>query len=511
MEYLHLLQVIRQRIWLALLGVALGALVVVCMWVLPISKTTYTARGRILVDRAAQRQIDMRGAEFVIEYPQSDSGFWASLVAYATGPDSITRAINALGEVPDAETRYGVVATAERLAERRQMSNYVVITCKADRRDLAERLAQQLIWQTCTGWMQRQTAEAQAALDSLREQLPTLTQQLSDAQRVVDDIEAMHGGVGPDKEVETLTSTLLSLQLALQTADLESSAGQARSAALAQQPERGRAAAMTPNPALAERVDRVRQDIMDREVQLAEMKTRRTSQHPAVKELERQIETLRERAKALEKASDEATSGTSYRQEAEIAAAVYAREMAARQALLAQREADLRGRLSKARTAMASYVEARNNVENALKRVMDWKANIAAAEAELAFRRSTASVTPQPLGDKRPSEEEMASLLAKAATNPQAPTDLELARLDPVPSKLPQKAIQLLVATVVGFAAGCLVVLMLHFTDTTFRNEDDAARLLGCPILGGVPRSDVEIVLQAPAEAGPQPSEAPPQ
>lgn len=92
---------------------------------------------------------------------------------------------------------------------------------------------------------------------------------------MVGDIEVLHGGMGPDKEVDVLTNSLLSIQLALQNADLETSAGRARSEALAQLPARTPGAPQV-NVGLADRLDRVRQDIMDRELQLADMQMRRT-------------------------------------------------------------------------------------------------------------------------------------------------------------------------------------------------------------------------------------------
>jgi hypothetical protein len=42
----------------------------------------------------------------------------------------------------------------------------------------------------------------------------------------------------------------------------------------------------------------------------------------------------------------------------------------------------------------------------------------------------------------------------------------------------------------------------IHYFDATLRNEIDAARLLGCPILAGIPHTDVEVV---PAGATPAP------
>lgn len=493
MEYLHFLRTIRARIWLALLGAALGALVVVAMWVLPFNKPSFTARGRVLVQRGALRTIDMRGEEFTIDYPSSDAGFWASLVTFATGPDALSRALRTLGLEADAVTRYAITVSAERLSDRRQASNYLELRCTCDRKDLAEGLTRQLVWQTGADWMAVKAAEAEAALSRLKSQLPTLEKQLAEAQKAVADIETLHGGMGPDKEVEILSSSLLSVQLALQNADLENSAGRARSEALAQQPDRARTAPQG-NPGLDERLDSVRQSIMDRQIQLAEMQTRRTPEHPAVKELKRQIADLEQRAKRLEQTSNATATGATYRQEAEIAASVYAREMSARQAQLAQRETDLRGRLSKARTDLAAYQQAQSDADSALKRVMAWKANIAAAEAELSYRQKTATIIPQPLGDTKPTDEEMSNLLAAAAKTPDAPKNLELAKADPLPSRTSKYVLQIIMAVVIGFIAGCALIVVLDYTDTTFKNEGDAARLLGCPIIGGIPRSDVEIV-----------------
>lgn len=494
MEYLHLIRVLRARIWLAILGASLGALVVVALWLLPSNKPVYTARGRALVQRSAQRTIDMRGDQLIIDYPESDAGFWASLITFATGPDAVTRALRVLGLEADAVTRYGIVVVAERLSDRRQLSNYMEIRCSCDRQDLAKNLSAQLVWQTGVDWMAVKCQEAEAAVSRLKSQLPQLEQQLAEAQKVVDEYQTRHGGMGPDKEVDTLTSALLSIQLALQSADLENAAGRARSEALVQTPQRSRGEPQG-NPALADRLDRVRQDIMDRELQLTDMLTRRTAEHPAVKELKRQITELKQREKQLEQTARAAETGLTYRQEAEIAASVYAREMSARQAQLARRESELRSRLSQARTDLAGYQEALSNADTALKRVIAWKANIANAEAELSFRQKTATIIPQTLGDTKPTDEEMAKLLAAKQGKGEPPANFELSRLDPLPSRATKFAMQLMVGAIVGLLVGCLVILLLHYTDTTFKNENDAARLLGCPILGGIPRSDLEILV----------------
>ncbi|MBP8954637.1 MAG: hypothetical protein KBI47_19735, partial [Armatimonadetes bacterium] len=55
-----------------------------------------------------------------------------------------------------------------------------------------------------------------------------------------------------------------------------------------------------------------------------------------------------------------------------------------------------------------------------------------------------------------------------------------------------------------GAALGIIAIFLLHYTDMTFKNEEDAERLLGYPVLGGIPHSDVQVIEEAPATGPPE-------
>ena len=82
--------------------------------------------------------------------------------------------------------------------------------------------------------------------------------------------------------------------------------------------------------------------------------------------------------------------------------------------------------------------------------------------------------------------------------------------LDELPSRVGATAMNMLLAAFVGIGLGIAVIVSIHYFDATLRNEIDAARLLGCPILAGIPHTDVEVVpADTVAAARPEPGPAP--
>jgi polysaccharide biosynthesis transport protein len=464
-EYLGYLKAIRERVWLTVLTGGLACLAVIALSLLPTSATIYTARGQLSVDAIAFRTITSQGDELAIAYPEQDTVAWATLANFAQGPGTLQKVMTDLNLEADAEDRYQIKVRVERISVSRTPSAYLEFVVESSDKQVSLKLADALMAFVCRGWQQIRVDDAQGIVSTLQRRLPDAEEDIAKAQAAVRAIEERHGGVAPDREADTIASSLVAVQLALQNADLEATAGRTRSTRLLAQPRRSDTAAQaTGGAALEERIDTVRQQVMDRETQLADMLTRRTADHPAVKELRRQIAELKSRVGSLEGAAT--TGGTSdFVQEAAIEARIYAEEMASRRDVLTRRDNDLRVRLTNARTDVVKYQEAAANAEAVLKRYLALKGNIAAARSEVLNR----------------SRAKMLEVGSKA--------DLDKRR-----SPLVKLAFRMLLAAFMGVGLGIAVIVGIHYFDATLRNELDAARLLGCPVLAGIPHTDVEVV-----------------
>ena len=457
-EYIEYYRIIRERVWLVILGAVLAGLVVVGLHFVVGTTEVSTARGSLSANDVAMRAMMVQSDQLLIGV---DEGFWASAIQRGTGPTALSAILQELKLTSDAEEEYKISIGAGQL----EGSNVVSLTCSSYDRDLALKAVEvgMKLWDT--RWREYKIEEANRAIDILEKRLPTLEAELDDAQAVVDAIEARHGGVAPVKEADTLASSLTATQIAMQSASLESAAAEERSKALATQPQRTASSAAERNPALLERIDVLNQQLMDREVLLADMLGRRTKEHPSVKALEQQIADLKKRLNTLEIAAA-AESSSGYVQEAVIAARTYAMEMSARRELLAAREAEIRGKLSKVRTDIVEHEKASSNVTALQKRCFDLREAIRSAHAELLARQNVKHMLKV--------EDE--------------------AKLDRQPRGFMKLVVKLGLAGMGGVGVGILVIFVLHYIDTTFKNEEDAARMLGYPVLGGIPHSDVEVI-----------------
>ncbi|MFW6156849.1 MAG: hypothetical protein ACOC7J_05995, partial [Armatimonadota bacterium] len=67
--------------------------------------------------------------------------------------------------------------------------------------------------------------------------------------------------------------------------------------------------------------------------------------------------------------------------------------------------------------------------------------------------------------------------------------------------RTPAKSALLLFAGLIGGAViGILAVLLLHYIDATFKNAYEARRLSGRRVLGAIPRTDIIMAPEEPAE-----------
>ncbi|NSW56924.1 MAG: hypothetical protein HPY44_13005 [Armatimonadetes bacterium] len=465
-EYIEYYRIIRERVWLLILGAVLAGLVVVGIQLVSGGMRSYTAEGTVLVHPVAMPTMLTQGDELVIA---QEKEFWPNLLQMGSNPDALGEILKKLKLPPEAEDQYKITITAKQIRD----SRFAVFSCSASRRQTSIDVAKagMELWDEV--WREEKIREAQSVIDGLRGRLPMIAQRLQETQARAEAIEAKHGGLAPAKEAESIEASLAAVQMALQNANLETAAAKERSKALATQPSRTPNA---PNFALVERIDDLKQQIMEREVLLADMLERRTRDHPSVLALQRQIDDMRKRVATLEKAEAVAQQESAFVQESAIAAQTYAQEMAARSELLAAREGELRNRLSAARTDLVEYEKLSADATALQKRYLTVQESLRSAEAELRARRD-------------------AEFMLKTVAEPRIPREEGL---------LKQFAIRLGLALFGGAGLGIIAIFLLHYTDTTFKNEEDAERLLGCPVLGGIPHSDVQVIEESPATGPPR-------
>lgn len=456
MEYIEYYRIIRERVWLVILGAVLAGLVVVGLhFVVGVSRV-YIAEGQVFVSRVAMPTMMTQGDELVIG---QEKEFWPNLMQAGSNARALTTVLGELEYPPDAEERYKIAITAQQLRD----SNFAVLKCSSSDRQVSLNMVTKGVELWDRTWRSLKIDEAEEVIGLIRARLPVIGARLKEAQDRMEEIELEHGGLAPIKEAETIESSLAAVQLAMQNANLETAAAAERSKALAGQPARS---PEVQNFALVERIDDLKQQIMDREVLLADMLERRTREHPSVTALQRQIDDMKKRLGTLEGAAAAAERESSYVQDSAIAARTYAQEMAARSELLAAREGELRKRLSVARTDIIEYEKVVADATALQKRYSDLQESLRSAEAELLARKNAEAMLTVAAEAKVPREEGTAK----------------------------QLAIRLGLAVFGGAGLGIIVIFVLHYTDTTFKNAEDAARLLGYPILGGIPHSDVEVI-----------------
>jgi len=465
-EYIEYYRIIRERVWLVILAAGLAGLAVVAMQLVSGGTDTYSGRGWVSVNDVTRRGMVAQGDQLTIGAQRE---FWANLIQRGTGPTALSAILRELQYPGEAEDEYKIKIGASQLRN----SNYLAFTCSSSDQDLAKKIVNTGMELWDKEWKRYKIEEANRAISILEKRLPILEDELAEAQAAVQVIEERHGGVAPVREAETIASSLTATQIAMQSASLETAAAGERSKALATQPRRTATPSETQNLPLIERIDNINQQIMDREVLLADMLERRTKEHPSVKALERQIADLKKRMGTLEKAAADAQSNSSYVQEAVIAARTYAQEMGIRRELLAAREAELRAQLSKARTDLIEYEKAVSNVTALQKRYFAIRESIRSAKAELLARQNV---------------DHMLTVEAEA-------------KLDSQPRGLMKFAMKLVMALFGGAGLGILAIFVMHYIDTSFKNEEEAARLLGYPVLGGIPHSDVEVIEGPAGEA----------
>ena len=470
MELLEYYYLIRQRIWIVILGISTALAVVLVYQLLPPAERQAT--GRLQVYEGGNDVLVYRAGELAARPAEN---FWRSFETLIESREILDGAATRAGLTgPEIRARLKPLQ-----AEQPSPGNLMDVTAGAPTAEQARALTQAAMEYVSEYWNLQRIANAEQMRGAIVGLRGEQVQRLSDAQKHVDEVRGK--GLSPTQELARAegdlavsTSQIDTAQEAVVVAGDRLRATEEIVAAEAARPPEQRAfGAAAGNP--------LRAQILNLRVQLASTLARRTPEHPEVKDLQAQI-------KQLESALGESAQGT---EGAPTAPPVLSREVLdarlaldeakARLAQLQQRADALRSSLPALRKQAAEFGDADLNVTQAKQAVEMMDAQSATVDREIARLRAQLRVPPKATGETS-----------------RDVVIVDDARVLPSPKTWPRFFLFVCVAILGGGILSSVVILGLHYTSVVFTNEVEAGAMLRARILGAIPRSDL------PAEqAGP--------
>ncbi len=477
MEFIEYYRIMRRRIWIAVVMAALTASVVVAARLMP-EEVVYPAVGPVLVHEIAKREVEIAGNELHIGIPQDEDGFWSNLGQFARSALVLERAAVDIG-IAGGEVERRLEHPEARWIEG---SNVLEVSAGADDRDVAVELCNAVMEQLGEMWQARQVARARMARQTLTERLPSLREEVARLQSEADKLTAPYQGSEPPDVLERLSGELVTIQSQITTSELSMGTAQARVSILEQMAQGAgpRLARERISTAISPRVTALQEAILQKQIELDEARSRRTSEHQEVRAIEAQIAALQRRLKEVEETGEQEISpevSVLLQQtalEAEVDATALSRELE----LLRGRAAEIRERLPAVRTDALAFEE---------------------ISRQLTGAQETYAMLQDHIDRLKVEEAQLQKVTMMEVVEP--------AVAQHVPQQLVQFGMRLGVAIFAGGGLGILIIFVLHYVDFSFQDEEEAEKMLGVRVLAGIPRSDV--VLYAPAPERP-PEEAGP-
>ena len=475
MEFIEYYRIIRRRIWIAVGMAALTAAVVVGARLMP-KEVAYPAAGRVLVHEIAKREVQVAGNELQIGMPREEERFWNNLGQFVSSTELLQRAAADIGIVGGEVERRLKHASAGRI----EGSNVLQVTVSAENRAVAVALCNAVMAQLGEMWQARQVTRVAAARETLAGRLPPLREELSRLESEADKLTVPHQGSKPPDVLERLDGELAATESQLTSTELAMGTAQARANITERAPERAPArlarerAPRAPSP----RVTALQGAILQKQIELDEARSRRTSEHQDVRAIEAQIEALQERLRQVEEAQDAGEEEVNPEislllQRIAVEAEIEAITLSQQLELLRRRATEIRERLPTVRADARAFEQ---------------------IDGQLTTTQQT-YVAAQGHIDRLEVEEEQ----LQSATLMEV---LEGAVAQRMPRGLVGFVMRLGVAIFAGGGLGILIIFVLHYVDFSFQDEEEAEKMLGVRVLAGIPRSDV--VLYSAAEASPE-------
>jgi uncharacterized protein involved in exopolysaccharide biosynthesis len=480
MEYIEYYRIIRQRIWIAVMIAVLAGAVVLGMYLRPRAEKSYVGRMVIAVNDAAMRTVALQGDVLTIGSPADDKTFWGSFIELAQGrllPEAIARAVPKVPEDDCSPLQLG------RLEDTKLVSLEVTTRTK----EQAEAVAFGCVGAMDRLWRSRQIESAEGISRQLAGRITELEKQIRYLADRTDQIITAYGGLDPASRADALEQELRALEQQLVSSQLEAVGvtQQARVLAAGSTAQVPVKAGLTPvvDTATDPRVAALQAKILDKGLEIDDALIRRTPDHPEVKALQAQLQTLEGRLRQVQRevsasvpaGSDNTIVDPGLRRDTLVAQAA-AQAMNGRIVFISRRIAEIRNKLPALHTAGAAY----DALAQPLQADRDTRATLLGHQIQVSSELNTLKMARAP---------EMVT-----AMTPQASVE---------GTRRPTRGfiMKFIVALIAGFGIGVLTILMMHYVDMSFRNEEEAEQMLGERVLVGIPRTDV--VLREPAtEAG---------
>lgn len=474
MEFIEYYRIIRRRIWIVVVLAALTTAAVVVARVMP-QEVNYPATGRILVHEAAQRQVQLVGNEAIFLVPE-EGIFWADLNQFLYSRQVMEAAALEMAITPGEAFEQLKPAQAERIGGSSAATIHVsAVGIPSQKlapgigsvRDMAVRYCDAVMVTLDDVWRQRRLAELNRARFALEQRQPTLENEIELYQRRADELARVHDGVPPTGVLDRLSSEMAQIEQDLASGEVARGAAEARSTALSHVGESAaRRGPQGQAPIVDPRVQSLRQAILEKQIALDEQLTERTEEHTEVQVLQDTIGRLEVRLRELEAA--DTTSGqfspeaSAVLLQTQITADIETAAIGRRLELLRQRTGDIRDQLAEVRAdaRMYEHVEGRLTVaRESLHLLLDSLDRLEAEEETLAHAQIFEILT-----EAEP----------RHVARGWGPFIIRLAA-----------------AVAAGAGLGVLLIFVLHYIDFSFQDEAEAERMLGVPVLAGIPRSDI--------------------
>ncbi|MFW6156838.1 MAG: hypothetical protein ACOC7J_05940 [Armatimonadota bacterium] len=478
MEFVEYYRIIRRRIWIAIVLAALTSAVVVVVRLIP-EEIDYPATGRMLVHETAQRQVRLVDNQAMMGMPEDAQQFWRDLNQFVASRYVMQAAADEMGISPAEATEQLEPARAERIENSSAIMIYVAASGvpasafdpnESNARDVAVRYCDAVMARLDDVWRQRRAAELDQIRITLEQREPALQSEIAQIQRRADALAEEYAGAPPDGVLGSLTAELALVEQQIATGEVEKGAAEARAEALTGQAGQTPATGETTTPMTAAdpRVQALQQAILEKQVELDEQLTRRTEEHEDVQALITTIERMEQRLAELEATVDD--RGQTGPQTS---------------LLLAQTTINANVERAAATRQLELLQQRANEIGN---RLPDVRADARLYE-EIAARLDAAQASYDNLLDSLSRIDSEEQLLAEA-TLFEILTEAEARH---VPRGLASFIVKLIGAAAAGLGLGILLIFVLHYVDFSFQDEQEAERMLGVPVLAGIPRSDILI------------------
>ena len=482
MQFLEYYQIIRERIWLALLTMALGAGIVIAIQLLP--EGSYQAVGKMYVSPNAQQEAQQAGNDFGLAGLGDE--FWQTLQDSMGSRYVIEEAARQIG----LQSQDLIKRLVPLSADRPKRGRLLIVTGTGSTAEQAKKLTDEGMVVFGKYWNDRRLAKARQIGTDMAKVYEDAKARSDAAEREVRRLETtgLRMGKPPDtllwaqQEVNTIEGELANAKMEEGLAQDRITNLIARSQEEARKPASERSFTSPENP-----LTNLENQLSALQTRKAELLQRRTPQHPDVKKVEAQIASLEKQiADTRKKVSNPASAAQALPpalQEQILSAQLSLRESQRRNAALTARQSQLRASIPVLQEQASHY-------QDVLKEYQATKATSDAVGDKLKSLDAE---------ERRLETEQDVTVVDKAVVQTSSKTK----------AKFMAKFIG---ATLGGFVVGIIFIFLLHNLDMTFKDELEAEQMIGAKVLTAIPRSDVvlrdevpELVALTPSPPGETP------